>query len=392
MEAILAEVAQHTAMKHAAIYRLTRDRRDSLRLYAVHGQLTLSERPVPAMFLEADRGLVGEALWLNVPRYSGDDGSGGYLIPGVRQARVAVFPLRYQERPWGILLWQSDQSGWFATYRDLLEVLAQEIAIAAASAEAADAARRHHLMEERARMQSEILANVSHELRTPLGLVKGYLETLERAGDRLLAEERSEFLQVAVQETRELEALIEQLLTMSTLDSTGIPFQPQWFSLESWLNQLLDRFPVWERSRIRAVGFEQENLRGYGDAKALITAVSDLVQNALKYSEGAVEVAYGASETGWRVSVRDFGPGVPTADMDKIFERFYRSPVHAQSEIRGSGLGLSIVKRIAEAHGGTVHAENMPDPKGFRVAILLPWALTGVKEGEHGRERLSIGH
>ena len=183
-------------------------------------------------------------------------------------------------------------------------------------------------------MQAEILANVSHELRTPLGLVKGYLETLQRAGERLAVDTRREFLSVAVQETGELEMLIDQLLTMSQWDNAEWPFEPRWFPLAPWLLPLLDRYPVWDRERIQVRGGDRlPHL--YGDPRALTTAVSDLLQNALKYSSNEVKLTFREQPEGWMVEVRDFGPGVPSADVEKIFERFYRSPQHAKSEIRG---------------------------------------------------------
>lgn len=373
MHSILAEVSQHTVVRGAAIYRLTAQRSDSLTFYASHGKLALPARSIPQLFLEPSRGLIGEALATTQPRYSGDDASEGYLVPGVRMERVAIFPLMYQQRPWGILLLQSERSGWFSTHRDLLEVLAQEIGIAAASADAAEEVRKHRLMEDRARMQAEILANVSHELRTPLGLVKGYLETLQNGGARLTAEERTEFLSVAVQETHELESLIDQLLTMSEWDNAEPPLHLEWFPLAPWASQLLDRYPIWDRERIRISGMHEVR-RGFGDRRSLTTAVSDLLQNALKYSMRHVDLSFQANRSGWRIQVRDYGPGVPPGDLEKIFERFFRSATHAQSAIRGSGLGLAIVKRIAEAHGGSVQADNVPAEGGFWVSIFVPWA------------------
>lgn len=397
MHSILAEVSQHTVVERAAIYRLTDETRDSLRLYATHGKITLPPRPVPLLFLEPNRGLIGEVLTLNQPRYSGDDGSAGYLLPGVRMQRVAIFPLRYQERSWGILLLQSDQMGWFSAHRDLLEVLAQEIAIAAASTDVAEQDRKHRLLEDRARLQAEILANVSHELRTPLGLVKGYLETLQNTGERLALAERKEFLSVAVHETHELETLIDQLLTMSQWDNAEPPLKMERFLLAPWVNQLLERYSIWDRERIRLIGCDK-TVWVCGDVRSLTTAVSDLIQNALKYATGPLDVTFRLASDGWMVAVRDYGPGVPSADMDKIFERFFRSPIHAQSEVRGSGLGLAIVKRIADAHGGTVHAENVRDGGGFRMTLFVPWAtMRGDAipegEGENGREhRLGVDY
>lgn len=381
MQNILTEVAQHTAVGSAAIYRLTENRANSLALYAAFGSLLLSEDPIPRIFIGSDAGLIGQALKDNAARYSGDLGEGGYLIPGVRIARVGVFPLIYQNTPWGVLLLTSHESDWYYTYRDLLDVLAQEIAIAASTAELAEEARRNRLMEERARMQSEILANVSHELRTPLGLVKGYLETLDKSWERMSAHDRREFLEVAVSETHELEELIDHLLLMSRVDSAEVPFEPTAFALGVWFQGALERYTVWDQERIVVHQMPPQDTLVYGDPRELTTALSDLLQNALKYSKGLVQVEFHVSAEDWTVSVRDWGPGVPPAEMEKIFERFYRVPVHAQSEIRGSGLGLSIVKRIVGLHGGRLEAANAPGG-GFQVAMQLPMEGCSRRERE----------
>ncbi len=396
MQDILSELAQHTAVNGAAIYRLTGMRSDCLEKYVSLGQLSLAASPIPELFLEPERGLVGEALAANQPRYSGDAGEFGYLIPGVRLPRVAVFPARYRDYNWGVLLLSSDQSGWFYGYRDALEVLAQEVAIAAASADVAEQSRRQQLREERLRMQSDILANVSHELRTPLGLVKGYLETLVESGMRMSTEDRQEFLQVAVAETGELERLIEQLLTMSQVENGKMPHQPEWFRVDPWLSRVLARHPIAARQRIR-VGPGYNSARVFGDSRSLATVLSDLLENALKYSAGPIEVGIEVARDWWVLKVRDFGPGVAGGDIDRVFERFYRSPAHAQSEIRGSGLGLSIAKHIVELHDGHIEAANAAGG-GFVVSVSLPMIDSRENRAERkegvpdGRRRVGTGY
>ncbi len=371
MQRILAEVGHHTALGSAAIYRLTDDHFDSLELYASFGPFRLSDQPIPKIFLVPGRGLVGQTIVDNVPRYSGDYGEVDYLIPGVRKPRVGVFPLRYQNEPWGALLLTSNETNWYFTYRNLLDILAQEIAIAAATSELAQAARRNRIMEERAQMQSEILANVSHELRTPLGLVKGYLETLQKSWGRMSPADRGEFLDVALGETHQLEELIEHLLVMSRVDSEEMMFRPALLELGEWFRNVVEHYPVWDRDRIRVVGSVPENTVVSGDPRGLQTALGDLLQNALKYSSGLVDVEFHVAGQTWGFAVRDYGPGVAPSELPKIFERFYRSPAHAQSEIRGSGLGLAIVERIVALHGGSVSGENAR-PQGFVVRVSLP--------------------
>lgn len=377
MENILSEVIQHTAVASASIYRLCDDRSNSLQIYAHSGNLILTPDPIPRIFIGPTAGLVGEALAENASRYSGDGGESGYLIPGVRLSRVAVFPLTYRNATWGILLLSSHENHWYYVYRELLDVMAQEIAIAATTAELAEEARRNRLMEERARMQSEILANVSHEFRTPLGLVKGYLETLQKSWHRMPPDERREFLDVAVSETHELEGLIDHLLMMSRVEHAENPLDRRQFGVAGWLKATLDHYPVWEQARIIIPDVPTEGVQVYGDPRELSTALSDLLQNGLKYSSGSIEVRVQVAPDAWTVSVRDWGPGVPAGVIEKIWERFYRMPAHAQSEVRGSGLGLSIVKRIVEAHRGQIRAANAAGG-GLQVVMTLPMYSNGA--------------
>lgn len=379
MTRILSEVGRHTALDSAAVYRLTRgDRLHGVSLYSRIGSVLPLGVDVPRLFLGAGFGLVGDALQEGVALYSGDDGERGYLIPGVRHPRVAVFPLRFRDADWGVLLLYADERGWFYRYRDLLDVVSQEIAILGTAADLAEEARRTALYEELARVRSEIVANVSHELRTPLGLVKGYLETLHDAGEKLSRSERIEFLEVAMQETRELESLIDHLLLMSRLDSTGPELQRGWFAFEDWMRGIVRGWSQDAEARIQI--HAAPGARVYGDRDQLKTALENLVQNALKYSSGTVEVSLAAESGGWTVRVADRGPGVPPGDLERIFERFYRAPGAARSSIRGSGLGLSIARRIVERHEGRVYATNRPKG-GLELVVWLP---EGSPRGEVG--------
>jgi signal transduction histidine kinase len=348
------------------------------------------------LFLDPERGLVGEALAGNRPLYSGDRGEAGYLIPGIRLPRVAVFPARYRDQNWGFLLLSSEQPGWFYAYRDVLEILAQEVALAAAAADVAEKSRQQQMTEDRARMQSDILANVSHELRTPLGLVRGYLETLIESHDKLEPDVQQEFLAVSLEETRELESLIEKLLTMSRMEYGMNLHQPDWFDPDNWIARALARHPRQAQERIR-IENRARGERVFGDPRSLTTVLSDLLDNALKYSPGPIDVVVERRADAWSVVVRDFGPGVAPTDEARVFERFFRAAAHAKSEVRGSGLGLSIAQHIVEMHGGSIKAENAAGG-GFRVHFTLPVnrrSLGSLKQkgvDSHGRRRVGAGH
>lgn len=370
MGRILAAVACHTPVNSAAVYRFTRDdRRHGLALFCRIGPVLPLAMDVPRLFLRAGFGLIGDVFQDRLALYSGDEGERGYLIPGLRHPRVGVFPLRFRDTDWGVLVLYADERGWFYRYRDLFDVVSQEIAILGTAADLAEDARRKALFEELARVRSEILANVSHELRTPLGLVKGYLETLRDAGDRLAASDQAEFLQVAIQETQELEGLIDHLLLMSQLEAADPELEPRWFVFEDWARGVLQA--VARDAAARICVHSPSGACVYGDPGQMKTALENLVQNALKYSVGAVDITLCAGDGEHAIRVADRGPGVPPEDLERIFERFYRGPGAARSSVRGSGLGLSIARRIVERHGGRIDAANRPKG-GLEVVIRLP--------------------
>ena len=209
-------------------------------------------------------------------------------------------------------------------------------------------------------------------------------------------EERQEFLKIAVAETSELERLIDQLLTMSQVESGKMPHKPEWFALEPWLSQALARHPLSSKQRIQV---NTSNFRAlvFGDPRSLTMVLSDLLENALKYSSGTIEVGFEVMKDCWTLRVRDFGPGVAIDDIHRVFERFYRSPAHAQSEVRGSGLGLSIAKHIVDLHGGDIKASNASEG-GFMVLVRLPMktaddnAMEQKEGGPNGRRWAGTGH
>lgn len=369
---ILRQLCEHTAIATAAVFRFASAGGDGdLSLYAHVGTLPrrLYEETIPRVFLQARFGLLGQCLEDHRPVYSGDGGEAGDIVPGVRLARAGLYPVSDQNRIWGVVLLQGDEPGWFTRYRDLMDVMVQGIAVLVQNAQLAAEARDTAMFQEMARVRSEILANVSHEFRTPLGLIKGYVETLKTAQDRLPAEEKREFLDVVAEETDQLEHLIDNLLYMSRLETVGVQLERQWFDAQEWIERLTRRYPPPASARIAA--FVPSGLAIYGDARQLGTVMDNLIHNGLKYSQHEVKVFVDAHPGLIRIRVADRGPGVPSEELGQIFERFYRSPRHAHSEIRGSGLGLSIARRVIEAHTGRITADNRPEG-GLVITIELP--------------------
>jgi len=208
--------------------------------------------------------------------------------------------------------------------------------------------------------QHRLVVDASHELRTPLTSLRTNIELLDRATD-LPEGERRELLGDAVAELEELSALVAELVDLAT-DVSQAGDQ----RVDLRLDEVVDR--VVERARRRgAHSITLESEPTVVDANPILAerAVANLVDNARKWADERISVGVRSGT----VTVGDDGPGIAEADLERVFDRFYRSP--GNQDVPGSGLGLAIVRQIAEAHGGRAWAENDPGG-GARVSIELP--------------------
>src|SRR5256885_2263643 len=226
-----------------------------------------------------------------------------------------------------------------------------------------------------ARLKSDFVANVSHELRTPLALIRLYAETLELG--RLSAREKyQEYFRIIREESERLTALINNILDFSRIEAGRKEYEFKETNLSELVHTTLDSY----RFQIEQHGFAfEENISAdippvNVDREAIARSSLNLVNNALKYSKDQkyIGVSLYRSNGGIRLEVQDRGIGIATAEQDKIFEKFYRCGDPLVHNTKGSGLGLSLVRHIAQAHGGNVFVESAPD-KGSKFTIALPF-------------------
>ncbi|MFW5877236.1 MAG: sensor histidine kinase [Myxococcota bacterium] len=220
-------------------------------------------------------------------------------------------------------------------------------------------------------LKSEFIANVSHELKTPLSVIRMFGELLVTRRVRS-TEKQDQYLEIICRESERLSALIENVLDFSALERGRRDFALEEGDLTEVVSRAVETF----RYRLEHGGVDVR-LRTDGplppvkmDAQAVFLAVMNLLDNALKYGDGTpVDVDVAVADGSVVVQVRDHGPGIPPDDLKRVFERFYRG--RRGREARGSGIGLSIVQRIAEAHGGRAFARNAEDG-GACVSFALP--------------------
>lgn len=231
-----------------------------------------------------------------------------------------------------------------------------------------------------ARLKSDFVSNVSHELRTPLALIRLYAETLEM-GRLKSSEKYQEYYQIIRKESERLTSLINNILDFSRIEAGRKEYDFRQTDLRELVSNTIESY----RYQIEQHGFTLEEridpvppLRV--DREAMARSLLNLVNNALKYSQKRKYIGVNLyRENGSvKLEVIDHGIGIPDQEQSKIFEKFYRVGDPLVHNTKGSGLGLSLVRHIVEAHGGEVHVDSAPG-RGSKFTIALPLE-TGEKK------------
>jgi len=223
------------------------------------------------------------------------------------------------------------------------------------------------------RQREEFVANVSHELRTPLSLIKGYAETL-LDGAQNNPEVAERFLKIIERNANRLDLLIQDLLTISALESGRMKLELSAVGMHALAEKVFTDLHSKAENKSMTLVNELPEIITQGDLNRLDQVLTNLVDNAIKYgrAEGSVTVGGRKLDDGkLEIFVRDDGPGIPPEALDRVFERFYRVDKARSRDQGGTGLGLSIVKHIVHAHGGEVWAESEPG-KGATFFFTVP--------------------
>jgi signal transduction histidine kinase len=224
-----------------------------------------------------------------------------------------------------------------------------------------------------ARLKSDFVSNVSHELRTPLSLIRLYAETLEMG--RLTSPEKyQEYYRIIRKESERLTALINNILDFSRIEAGRKEYDFRETDMSELVHNTLDSY----RYQLEQSGFQFEEkidevppMRV--DREAMARSLLNLVNNALKYSQDRkyIGVNLYRDNGSVKLEVVDQGIGIPHQEQQKIFEKFYRVGDPLVHNTKGSGLGLSLVRHIVQAHGGEVAVDSAPG-QGSKFTIVLP--------------------
>jgi two-component system sensor histidine kinase SenX3 len=217
---------------------------------------------------------------------------------------------------------------------------------------------------------------VTHELKTPIASIRLYLQTLERRD--VDEHQRREFYRLMLDDTDRLLGTVEQVLkageaSHKKLARTRVDFGglvQECVEVARTSHHLEPDALRYEQAVDRAAGASV-----LGDSEELRTAVSNVLDNAVKYSRGKVEISVRVETPDQKhvtLSVQDQGVGIPSSELKRVFKRFYRVSSRSLGQVKGTGLGLFIVRTIARKHGGRVFAESAGEGRGTTVVLELP--------------------
>jgi two-component system, OmpR family, phosphate regulon sensor histidine kinase PhoR len=228
-------------------------------------------------------------------------------------------------------------------------------------------------------LKSDFISNVSHELKTPLSLIRMFGELLA-LGKLKSPDKAKEYADIITREAERLSRLIDNVLDFSRIERGRAAYDFQMGDL----GEVVERALAYYRYRVEREGhslvtkIDDDLPQTLLDENAMTLLLINLLENAIKYGKGEIAVYLTRVGNALRLVVGDQGPGIPQDEQKRIFERFYRTRQARGTHVRGSGIGLSLVKHIAEAHGGHVSVESEP---GQGAAFIVDVPLKTQREG-----------
>jgi two-component system sensor histidine kinase SenX3 len=231
-------------------------------------------------------------------------------------------------------------------------------------------------------VRRDFTANVSHELKTPIGALHLLAEAVQDAADE--PEAVRHFAARMEQESQRLSTLVQEIIDLSRLQVADALHQPEPVGVDEMVADAVDRCRLAAQAKgIDVIIGGDTGATVYGNHNLLVTAVRNLVDNAISYSGDGTRVGVGVRrEAGLvEISVTDQGIGIAPEDQERVFERFYRVDQARSRATGGTGLGLSIVKHVAANHGGEVTVWSMPG-QGSTFTLRLPETMAPPGDGE----------
>jgi len=231
-----------------------------------------------------------------------------------------------------------------------------------------DVTRKNELEEARA----SFLSGVTHELKTPLTVIRGNLEMILEGDTGEINPTQRSFLSDNLEEAKRLEKLINDLLDLARYETVEFSIEYQAVDLDKVLERVARNFLDEAERKGLEIELRLSHIRMFGDPDRLYQAFANLLSNAVKYTEAGGISVEAAAKKGWAVvRVKDSGVGIDEGELPRIFEPFYRAHDGGKRAGEGSGMGLAIVRRIVDSHGGKLKVESKRG-EGSLFTVYLP--------------------
>ena len=291
------------------------------------------------------------------------------------ESKAHYLPLKTSQETFGVLgiSFREDQAACASKDNDLLDMLANQAAIAIQRTKLAEVSRQIELLRETERLQTALLNSISHDLKTPLVSIMGVLDSLLHDFSALDQQTRKELLATAYEDSDHLNRLVSNLLDMTRLEAKALKIRIEPCELRDVIGVSLQELKEKLNHRSMDIQIPQDLPEITVDFSLMVKVFVNLIDNAAKYSseESPIHISARVEDHRIRIEIVDEGAGVPEKDLNRIFDKFYR--VVSPDQIKGIGLGLSISKGIVEAHHGKIWAENSAKKKGTKLVVLLPY-------------------
>ncbi len=320
--------------------------------------------PTTAEVALAGQAYVQHDLIGGVPRRAGS-------APG--RPRVLFAPLRVADRALGVLgvSVSSRAEPFSGAEQTLLATLADQVALALERLRLRDEANRAELLEQADELKSALIHAVSHDLRTPLASIKATVTSLLDSSIQWDAATQREFLEGVDEECDRLTRLVSNLLDISRIEGGVLHLERDWYAIEEVINTVRRRLAPRLVDHPLTLDIAPNLPLVPLDFVKIDQVLTNLLENSIKYTPPGTAVTIRALVGDDRlvVVVQDSGPGVASPHLPHLFDKFYR--VAAPGQAQGSGLGLTIVRGMVQAHGGTISARSFLG-QGLTVTFTLP--------------------
>jgi len=224
-------------------------------------------------------------------------------------------------------------------------------------------------------LRASLLSSVSHDLRTPLTSIKAAASSLLQEDVSWDEEARRSFARSIEREADRLNRLVSNLLDMSRIEEGALKPEKDWYSLKMLIHEVVERLEPLFEGRTVHTHLPDDLLMVDLDYIQIDQVLTNLLENALRYTppESPIDIEAHSERDQVQLAVSDRGPGIPAADLERVFDKFYRvmHGQHSTGHPLGSGLGLAVCKGVVEAHGGRIWAQQR-EGGGLTVCVVLP--------------------